>query len=247
MMGIPSARCLAFHGLAMAGVLVVGPGASEPLDAQEPLAPPLTVQQPAQPPPHAKPAKGQAAAGADDQPGIRQQRARLVEQREATLRNEAERRLKRAGLFEQRKATLRAEADYHTARLARALAEIAVEEYEQIAFEQDRAEVDGEVLLAKSDLSRAEDRVEWARRMFDKGFVNIAQKASEELALKKARFGLEQAQSKRKVLVDYTKGKTIKELGSALEKARSVELDKQQLWLRAKTDETELRRRIGVD
>ncbi len=81
--------------------------------------------------------------------------------------------------------------------------------------------------------------------MFDKGFVGVAQKVAEELALKKAQFALEQAQTKRKVLVDYTKGKTIKELGSALEKARSVELDKQQLWLRAKTDETELRARLG--
>ncbi|HKI21331.1 MAG TPA: hypothetical protein VKA15_25785 [Isosphaeraceae bacterium] len=45
--------------------------------------------------------------------------------------------------------------------------------------------------------------------------------------------------------VDYSKGETIKELKSALEKARSDELDKQQIWLRAKTDETELRRRTG--
>jgi len=60
-----------------------------------------------------------------------------------------------------------------------------------------------------------------------------------------ARFALEQAQTKRKVLVDFTKGTTIKELKSALQKARSSELDKQQLWLRAKTDETERRRRLG--
>ncbi len=83
--------------------------------------------------------------------------------------------------------------------------------------------------------------------MFGKGYVSVAQKVSEELSLKKAEFALEQAQTKRKVLLDYTKGKTIKELSSLLEMARSVELDKQQLWLRAKTDETELRRRIGVE
>ncbi len=53
--------------------------------------------------------------------------------------------------------------------------------------------------------------------MFDKGYVSAAQKISEELALKKARFALEQAQSKRKVLVEYTKAKTIKELQSDVE------------------------------
>ena len=46
---------------------------------------------------------------------------------------------------------------------------------------------------------------------------------SEELALKKGRFALEQAQSKKKVLVGYTRDKTLKELKSEVEKARSDE------------------------
>jgi len=36
-----------------------------------------------------------------------------------------------------------------------------------------------------------------------------------------------------------------KELRIALEKARSDELEKQQLWLHAKTSETEQERRLG--
>ncbi len=177
MMWIPSARRLAFHGLAIAGPLVIGLGALDPVVAQEPPGPALAAQQPAQPPPRVELAQGEAARRADDQPDIRQKGARISEQR---IRAKV-----KARLFHQKRATLRAEADYHNARLARALAEIAVEEYEQSAFEQDLAAADGEVLLAESDLSRAEDRVEWARRMFDKGFVGVAQKVAEELALKK--------------------------------------------------------------
>ena len=41
--------------------------------------------------------------------------------------------------------------------------------------------------------------------MFEKGFVSKATRVSEELNLKKAQFALEQAQCKKKVLVEYTK------------------------------------------
>ncbi len=82
MMWLSSAQRLAPRGVAVAALLVIAPGASAPRDTQEPLAPPVTVQQ--QP---ANPAKGQAAGAAGDQPDIRQQRrARLLEQREAALR-----------------------------------------------------------------------------------------------------------------------------------------------------------------
>ena len=112
------------------------------------------------------------------------------------------------------------EADYHNARLTREIAEIVVVEYEEGIFKQDLATVDGEIKLAESDLSRPRDRLEWARRMLKKGFVPPATVTAEELTLRKARFALEQVQSKKTVLVGYTKGKTIKETPkSEVEKA----------------------------
>jgi HlyD family secretion protein len=119
-----------------------------------------------------------------------------------------------------------AKANFANATLTREVAEIAVVEYKEGIFKQDLATVEGEIKLAESDLSRAEDRVEWAQRMYVKGYVSLAQKVSEELALKKARFAKEQAESKKMVLVNYTKDKTIKELESEVEKARSDELAK---------------------
>ena len=72
------------------------------------------------------------------------------------------------------------------------------------------------------------------------------QKVSEELTLKKARFALEQAQSKKKVLVEYTKDKTIKELESEVEKARSDELAKKATWELEKSKEKKLERQIAA-
>ena len=126
------------------------------------------------------------------------------------------------------------------------MAEIAVIEYEEGIFKQDLATVEGEIKLAESDLSRSEDRLDWAQRMYDKGYVSMAAKVSEELTLKKARFALEQAQSKKKVLVDYTKDKTIKELKSEVEKARSDELAKKATCELEMTKEKKLERQIAA-
>ncbi len=138
----------------------------------------------------------------------------------------------------------KAEADYHKARLDREIAEIKQLEYQESELPQDLDSVDAEVMLAESDLSRAEDRSQWARRMFAKGFVALAVKVSEELALKKARFTLEQAQTKKRVVVEFSKGKSIKELKCAIEKARAEELARKADWELEKSRERELERRV---
>jgi beta-lactamase regulating signal transducer with metallopeptidase domain len=138
----------------------------------------------------------------------------------------------------------KAEARYQSARLEREIAEIAVVEYEEGIYKQDLLTVQGEIKLAESNLSRSEDRLDWARRMHKKGYVSKTTVVSEEQTLKKARFALEQAQSKKKVLVDYTRGKTVKELKSAVEKARSDELAKKEAWDREKAKELALEREV---
>jgi hypothetical protein len=144
----------------------------------------------------------------------------------------------------QQLATRKAKAAYEIARLNREVAEIAVIEYQEGIFAQDLATIEGEIKLAESDLARARDRVEWARRMHKKGFLDLTAKVSEELALKKATFALEQAQSKKKVLIQYTLWKTIKELESEVAKAQADELAKKAAWEREKAKEVELGRWI---
>jgi RNA polymerase sigma factor (sigma-70 family) len=147
-----------------------------------------------------------------------------------------------ARLRAQRLATRKARALYEMARLAREVAEISQEEYATVVFAQDLAAVEGEIKLAESDLKRAEDRLEWARRMFDKGFVSQAQKAAEEHVLQTSKFVVEAAQAKRHVLVEYTKSKTLKELQSEVEKARAAELAKQAAWEAEKAKQDGLER-----
>ena len=148
-------------------------------------------------------------------------------------------------LINQKITTKSAEANFENAKLTREVAEIAVIEYEEGIFKQDLETVEGEIKLAESDLTRAEDRLDWADRMFEKGYVSKAPKIADELTLEKAKFALEQAQSKKKVLEKYTKDKTIKELQSEVEKANSDELAKQATWELEKDKEEKLEKQIA--
>ncbi len=130
----------------------------------------------------------------------------------------------------QQLATRKAKAHYQIARLTRELAELALEEYEQVGYPRELASVEGEIKLAESDLKRSEERVDWARKMFDKGYVSERQKTAEEWSLKTSKFSLEQTQTKREVLVKYSRDKTIKELQAEIKKARADEQAKQASW-----------------
>jgi hypothetical protein len=106
----------------------------------------------------------------------------------------------------------------------------------------DLATADGEIHLAESDVKRAEDRLDWARRMFDKGRISVAAKNSEEFNFRKARLALEQAHAKRLFLVSYAQGKTLTELQAQLDVARARELDAKMKWEREKADAARLER-----
>jgi beta-lactamase regulating signal transducer with metallopeptidase domain len=208
------------------GAALLVPGAGLSLGAHPPAV--ATLQDPAK----VSPPKLTDAAPTQNSPQAKDKKA--TEPQDARARWRA-----------QRVVRLKAEAEYRNAGLHREVAEIAVIDYEEGVFNQDLAAVAGEIKLAESDRKRSEDRLEWARRMFSKGYVAKSVVVAEEQALRKARFAIEQAQSKKKVLVDYTKGKTIKELKSEVEKARSDELAKKKVWELEKAKESALEREVN--
>ena len=56
---------------------------------------------------------------------------------------------------------------------------------------------------------------------------------------------MKKAQARRRVLVDYTKHRTIKELDAEVEKARGDELSKQAIWDLEKRKQIKLERQIA--
>jgi multidrug resistance efflux pump len=138
-----------------------------------------------------------------------------------------------------------AEAEVHGTRIAREVAVLALREYKEGAYQQELANTDGDIRLSESKLSSAEDHVEWARRMFEKGYASHGEKVTGELALKRARLALEEAQSRKQVLINFTKEKNLKALTGAIESARARELAAQALLERERSLQKKLADQIS--
>jgi len=147
-------------------------------------------------------------------------------------------------LTNQRITTEGAASSYKNAQLTREVAEIAVSEYREGTYKLETETALGEIALAQSELKRAEDRLDWSDKMLVKKYISTAANIADRLSLQKSKFGLEQSQSKLKVLKDFTYSKTIKELESEVKKTRSDELAKQATWELEKSKEAKLEKQI---
>jgi hypothetical protein len=137
-----------------------------------------------------------------------------------------------------------AKAEQQKAILVRQAAEIALKEYQDGSFKQEKKTCETEVELAQAELESAKGAVQPARERYAKikqastGSVGdlVAEwqfenaEISAQFQEKKAKFTLETAQSKLKVLLEYENPKRVKELMSNVEKARSSELAKRATW-----------------
>ena len=68
--------------------------------------------------------------------------------------------------------------------------------------------------------------------MLTKGFLSPGENAGDKLSVAQARFKFEQEQTRKQVLEQYTKEKTLKGLQSEVEKAKSDELAKKAAYER---------------
>jgi HlyD family secretion protein len=134
-------------------------------------------------------------------------------------------------LVNQRVTSNGAESKYETSKADREVAEIAVVEYNEGTFKSQAVERVGDVKIAEAELALAEDELDAALKIAKAKMstVNLEQKRA-KLALLRARWTLEKAQSRRKTLFDFTKGKKTKALKSAVDKARAEELAQKANW-----------------
>ncbi len=153
-----------------------------------------------------------------------------------------------------------AETEYKNAKLVREVAEIKVIENTEGVFRQDQATADGEIVLARSDIPRAQEQAQNAKdrlaritalsgnSLSDLRLVQFYadQVAAAELRERnaEARDTLKQAEAKKMILANYTQPKRKKQLEAEVEKSRAEELAKQAVWESAKTREARLRKAI---
>jgi multidrug efflux pump subunit AcrA (membrane-fusion protein) len=147
-------------------------------------------------------------------------------------------------LVNQEAATKVAEAAYLSAKRPRESAEGAVTEYVEAILKPELQTLNGRISLAEAQREKAEKQLETSKRQLEHGIATKERVTSDEIALQRARFALEQLQRKKTTLEKYTREKKIKTLQSEVEKARAEELAKQAAYGLAQAAQERLQKQI---
>jgi HlyD family secretion protein len=115
------------------------------------------------------------------------------------------------------------------------IAKLAVREFQEGIVKESTVLFEGNVFLARSDLERANDRLNWSRRMNGKGYVPAASVSSDAFRKDQMAQALAQQEGAFGLFKKYTVARTMKELEGAVNGAES-NLDYQQLRLRRQTE-----------
>ncbi len=112
------------------------------------------------------------------------------------------------------------ESDIKAAERTVQLAEIDLKKYLEGDYPKERRTIEGNILIAREELRRAEERLKYTERLYKKGFVSATDVEADRLAVMRARNTLEMAEEELRVLEQYTKPRTVTELQGALEEAK---------------------------
>jgi HlyD family secretion protein len=124
----------------------------------------------------------------------------------------------------------RAQSEKTQAVLDVDIAKLAVREFLEGTVRATTEDFETRIFLARSDLERAIDRLDWSQRMHGKGYLPKATVAADAFRKAQMAVALEQAQSAYDVYKKYTTQRITRELQGAVKGAEAI-LDYQQLRL----------------
>lgn len=119
-------------------------------------------------------------------------------------------------------AVAKAEAAKISAEKDFSAAKIAVAEYEQGTFRRDLRRAEADIVVAKQNLSTAENQLTYSRGMHRRGYVTKLEVESKEFAVEQAKLDVEVAEVTKEVLEKFTKAKTLEELISKRDGAEAL-------------------------
>lgn len=106
-------------------------------------------------------------------------------------------------------------------------AEFAKREYEFGTFVQDDEKAESEVFVAQENLRRAEEYHRYSKKLESRGYSSPAATEADAFAVEKCRKELGVAETKLKVLREYTKIKTLKKHDADIKTAQAKQLSEQ--------------------
>lgn len=129
-------------------------------------------------------------------------------------------------------------SDIASAEVAVELARIDLKKYEEGDYLQAKKDIEGKIKLAQSDCELQRERVAYTERMVRLKYLSPAQLQAEQSKLQGYDVQLAKALEEQRVLEDFTKNRTIKDLSNKLEEAKRA-LERQITQSRAKIIQAE--------
>src|SRR5580765_928606 len=133
------------------------------------------------------------------------------------------------------------ESDEEAAKNVFTLAKLDLEKYTDGDFKQALKDVEGRIETARSDLENWKDRAAWSQRMLKKGLMSKVQADADESRVDGARFALDKVEEERRVLVNFTKQRTVQDLTAKVDEAKRA-LDRVKLQAQSKLTQKEANR-----
>jgi HlyD family secretion protein len=115
-----------------------------------------------------------------------------------------------------------AKASYLQARLDLEVTEIEARAFFEGEMRQTDRDYQGQIALAKSDLNRQSDRMEWTEQMKKKGYASTLQVATEVQTMLRTKLSLEQVETAFKNYQRFTGPKTVRMLQSQVNGAKAT-------------------------
>ncbi len=111
------------------------------------------------------------------------------------------------------------DSDLSKAKTDKELAEIELDKYIKGDYEQAKKDIEGRVLIARSDREMWRDRVEWSDRMVKGKYITEAQLLADKARLKSAEVAVEKVDEEMRVLKDFTRRREVTDKTSKLSQA----------------------------
>lgn len=111
-------------------------------------------------------------------------------------------------------AVIQAQNNYDTAVIAK-------DEYLNGTYVENEQGIEGDIFVAEENLRRAEQTLAYTQKLFARGYVTKLAVDADEFSVKDARKKLDEAETKKMVLQDYTRMKMLKQLEADIETTKA--------------------------
>ncbi len=114
------------------------------------------------------------------------------------------------------------ESNIAKARLEYDFAKTDLQKYIEGEYPQELQTAEADITIAKEEFQRAEEKLDWSRRLHEEGHITKAELEADALAAKRKSIEVELAQSKLELLTVFTHKRKVDELESNLLQAESA-------------------------